>query len=54
MMPVVNLTQKLGTFTDRWSPKIVSTFSGHDVMVVKVRGEFVWHSHEDTDDFSLF
>ncbi len=52
-MPVVNLGQKLDTFTDHWSPKIVSTFNGHDVMVVKVKGEFVWHSHEDTDDFFL-
>ncbi len=40
-MPVVNLGQKLDTFTDHWSPKIVSTFNGHDVMVVKVKGEFV-------------
>jgi len=52
-MPVVSLSQKLDTFTDRWSPKIVSTFNGHDVMVVKVKGEFVWHAHEDTDDFFL-
>lgn len=52
-MPVVSLGQKLDTFTDHWSPKIVSTFNGHDVMVVKVRGEFVWHSHKDTDDFFL-
>jgi len=53
MMPAVNLTQKLDSFIDHWSPKIVSTFNGHDVMVVKVKGEFVWHSHEDTDDFFL-
>ena len=49
----VNLDQKLATFTDRWAPKIVETFNGHDVMVVKVKGEFVWHSHADTDDFFL-
>jgi len=52
-MSVVNLSQKLATFTDHWSPKIVNTFNGHDVMVVKVKGEFVWHSHKDTDDFFL-
>jgi len=52
-MPVVSLSQKLDTFTDHWSPKIVSTFNGHDVMVVKVKGEFVWHAHEDTDDLFL-
>lgn len=52
-MSVVNLEQKLAAFTDHWSPKIVAPFNGHDVMVVKVKGEFVWHSHPDTDDFFL-
>jgi mannose-6-phosphate isomerase-like protein (cupin superfamily) len=52
-MPVINLDAKLATFSEHWSPKIVERFNGHDVMVVKVRGEFVWHSHEDTDDFFL-
>ncbi len=45
----MRLSQKLDTFTDNWSPKIVSTFSGYDAMAVKVKGKFVWHSHEDTD-----
>lgn len=49
----VNLSEKLGTFSEYWSPKIVSQFNGHDVMVVKVQGEFVWHAHDDTDDFFL-
>lgn len=49
----VNLADKLSAFAEHWSPKIVSQFNGHDVMVVKVQGEFVWHSHEDTDDFFL-
>ena len=49
----INLAKKLSTFSEYWSPKIVSRFNGHDVMVVKVKGEFVWHSHDDTDDFFL-
>lgn len=49
----VRLAEKLATFSEHWSPKIVSTFNGHDVMVVKLKGEFVWHSHPDTDDFFL-
>ena len=52
-MTAVNLKQKLATFSEHWSPKIVSTFNGHDVMVVKVKGEFNWHSHPYTDDFFL-
>ena len=53
MSRAVNLKQKLATFTERWSPRIVADFNGHDVMVVKVKGEFNWHSHPDTDDFFL-
>jgi mannose-6-phosphate isomerase-like protein (cupin superfamily) len=52
-MPVINLNAKLEAFSDHWSPKIVERFNGHDVMLVKVKGEFLWHSHEDTDDFFL-
>ena len=52
-MTAINLNEKLATFSDHWSPKIVSQFNGHDVMVVKVKGEFNWHSHPDTDDFFL-
>jgi mannose-6-phosphate isomerase-like protein (cupin superfamily) len=52
-MAVVNLDQKLAAFADHWAPKIVEQFNGHDVMVVKVKGEFVWHSHANTDDFFL-
>jgi len=53
MMPAINLAKKLSLFSDLFAPKIVASFNGHDVMVVKVKGEFVWHSHPDTDDFFL-
>ena len=49
----INLAQKLALFSDRWSPRTVAQYNGHDVMVVKVQGEFVWHKHDDTDDFFL-
>ncbi len=52
-MRSVNIAEKLSQFDDLWSPKVIAAFNGHDVMVVKVRGEFVWHSHPDTDDFFL-
>ena len=45
--------EKLSTFTEHWQPKTVGQFNGHDLMVVKVKGEFVWHTHENTDDFFL-
>ena len=49
----INLTAKLDTFAEYWSPRTVAEFNGHDVMVVKVQGEFVWHKHADTDDLFL-
>lgn len=52
-MNKVNLQEKLSKFSEYWSPKIISEFNGHDVMVVKVLGEFNWHDHADTDDFFL-
>ena len=54
-MPIskVSLEAKLAAFSEHWSPKIVGAFNGHDVMVVKAKGGFVWHSHPDTDDFFL-
>jgi mannose-6-phosphate isomerase-like protein (cupin superfamily) len=52
-VPAVNLADKLAQFDEHWSPRTVARFNGHDVMVVKVQGEFVWHHHDDTDDFFL-
>jgi mannose-6-phosphate isomerase-like protein (cupin superfamily) len=52
-MTAINLAEKLATFSDHWSPKTVTQFNGHDIMVVKVKGEFSWHHHDDTDDLFL-
>jgi len=53
MADAVNLAERLAGFGETWAPRTVATFNGHDVMVVKVLGEFVWHHHDDTDDFFL-
>ena len=53
MSDKINLAQKLAMFTDHWSPRTVAQLNDYDVMVVKVKGEFVWHKHEETDDFFL-
>jgi mannose-6-phosphate isomerase-like protein (cupin superfamily) len=49
----INLAAKLATFSEHWQPRVVGHFNGNDLMVVKVKGEFVWHKHDDTDDFFL-
>ena len=53
MSAKINLAEKLASFSDHWSPRTVAQFNGHDVMVVKVQDEFVWHKHDDTDDLFL-
>ena len=52
-MQPINLAQKLATFQSHYKPHIVSEFNGHEVMVAKLKGDFVWHHHDDTDDFFL-
>ena len=49
----VNLAQKLGLFDDLWSPKIVGELNGQYVKLAKIKGEFVWHHHEDEDEMFL-
>ena len=49
----VNLADKLALFSEHYRPRTVAQFNGHDVMVVKAKGDFVWHKHDDTDDFFL-
>ncbi len=49
----INIAEKLSLFTDHWSPKTVGEFNGHDLMLLKVQGEFNWHSHAETDDFFM-
>lgn len=49
----INLAEKLAGFDEHWAPRTIAEFNGHDIMVVKVKGEFVWHHHDDTDDFFL-
>lgn len=53
MVEVVNLAQKLTLFQEYWSPKIVGDLNENYVKVVKVKGEFVWHKHDDDDELFL-
>jgi mannose-6-phosphate isomerase-like protein (cupin superfamily) len=52
-MDVVNLEAKLATFSEYFQPRTVGEYNGHDLMVAKLQGPFVWHKHDDTDDFFL-
>ena len=52
-MKKVNLAEKFGLFHDHWSPKIVGELNGQLVKLVKIQGEFVWHSHAEEDEMFL-
>src|SRR3982750_3143212 len=53
MVEKVNLAQKFSTFQDQWSPKIVGELNDFHVKLVKVKGEFVWHHHDNEDEMFL-
>jgi mannose-6-phosphate isomerase-like protein (cupin superfamily) len=49
-MDKVNVSQKLGLFSELWSPKIIGELNDAYVKVAKLKGEFLWHSHEAEDE----
>jgi mannose-6-phosphate isomerase-like protein (cupin superfamily) len=46
----VSLAEKLSSFSEHWSPKVVARMNDYEIKVVKVQGEFTWHSHAGTDE----
>lgn len=52
-MQKVNLSEKLAQFGDLWAPKAVGVVNDFHVKLVKLKGEFVWHSHEVEDELFL-
>ena len=52
-MEKVNLTNKFSLFSDYWSPKIAGEINDSYVKLVKLKGEFVWHHHEQEDELFL-
>lgn len=49
-MEKVSVTEKFSLFNDYWSPQIVGELNGQHVKLVKFKGEFVWHKHDDEDE----
>lgn len=52
-MEKVNLAEKFGSFSDRWSPKVIGELNDFHVKAVKLKGEFIWHHHDDEDEMFL-
>ncbi|TBU72563.1 cupin [Pseudomonas daroniae] len=49
----VNLEQKLGLITEQWSPRVVAEMNDYQFKVVRLQGDFIWHSHVETDEAFL-
>jgi len=49
-MNKVNVAEKLASFSDYWNPRIVGELNGQHVKLAKLKGEFVWHQHEEEDE----
>lgn len=49
----INLNEKLTKFTDHWSPKIIAQMNDYHFKLVKFKGDFIWHKHDDTDETFL-
>jgi mannose-6-phosphate isomerase-like protein (cupin superfamily) len=52
-MDKVNVAEKLALFREPWSPRIVAELNGQQVKLVKLKGEFVWHHHDEEDELFL-
>ncbi len=53
MNRVVDLADKLDLFSEHWSPKVVARLNDYEIKLAKLKGEFVWHTHDDTDELFL-
>jgi mannose-6-phosphate isomerase-like protein (cupin superfamily) len=50
---VANLRNKLDQFSEHWAPKIIARYNANEIRLVKTLGEWVWHQHDETDEFFL-
>jgi mannose-6-phosphate isomerase-like protein (cupin superfamily) len=50
MTTTVNLDDKFSLFKDQWSPRLVGRINDMDVKLVRIEGEFIWHTHEKEDE----
>ena len=46
----LNFEEKLGLFDEQWAPKVIAEMNEYQFKIVKIKGDFVWHDHKDTDD----
>ena len=52
-MKKINISQKLAQFKDHWNPRIIGELNKQHVKLAKIKGEFIWHKHDDEDEMFL-
>ena len=52
-MKKINISQKLAQFKDHWNPRIIGELNQQHVKIAKLKGEFIWHKHDDEDEMFL-
>ncbi len=52
-MNKINLVEKFSLFDETWTPKLVGELNGQHVKLAKIKGEFVWHTHDEADEMFL-
>ena len=52
-MPPIDLRAKLARIAETWTPRVIAELNDYQVKLVKLQGDFVWHTHEDTDELFL-
>jgi mannose-6-phosphate isomerase-like protein (cupin superfamily) len=53
MSDVINIQEKFNLFSDQWSPKKIGELNGQQILLAKIQGEFVFHNHENEDEFFM-
>ena len=53
MAEPIDIADKLSLFSEHWSPKVIARLNDYEIKVAKLKGEFVWHTHDDTDELFL-
>lgn len=53
MADPIDIADKLAQFSEHWSPKVVARLNDYEIKLAKLKGEFVWHTHDETDELFL-
>jgi len=52
-MNPINISEKLKLFNERWTPKKIGELNGQQLLLAKIKGEFIWHAHENEDELFI-